>query len=409
MEDRRGNVPSGWAGQRVEPVGYCDLDGRPAFKMSIREHEGRWLLYTGHFWNRGWSVVDVTDPSNARVLAFIPGPDNTFTGQMELSGNVMITALEKILPGFGGDPDRPNDEGVLIWDISRPAAPVMIGHYRTGGTGTHRNFYAGGPYMHLAAGMPGYDGNIYVIVDISEPSKPTEVARWWVPGQHLAAGEKPAKPYISLHGPAYVVGRLAYLPYGSAGMIVLDITDIGRPRKTGELQFSPPFKERFGVHTVLPVPEKGLAFVNSEDVEYGRGGLNHASIVDIVDPSHPALTAICPYPVPPPGAPYRDFSEKGGWSGPHNTNHLQHNPDVQKQGDLFYLAYFNAGLRIFDVADPRLPRETGYFIPPDPAKRYGPQPEGRLALQTEDVLVDRRGYIYLTDKNQGLWIVRYMG
>ena len=29
--------------------------------------------------------------------------------------------------------------------------------------------------------------------------------------------------------------------------------------------------------------------------------------------------------------------------------------------------------------------------------------------QSEDVLVDRRGFIYLTDKNQGLWVLRYTG
>ena len=29
--------------------------------------------------------------------------------------------------------------------------------------------------------------------------------------------------------------------------------------------------------------------------------------------------------------------------------------------------------------------------------------------QTEDVLVDTRGYVYITDKNWGLWITRYTG
>jgi hypothetical protein len=88
---------------------------------------------------------------------------------------------------------------------------------------------------------------------------------------------------------------------------------------------------------------------------------------------------------------------------------LQHNPDVEKQSDLLYLTYFNAGLRIFDVSNPRLPQEVGYFIPPDPERRFGVLPEGRLVVQTEDVLVDRRGYIYITHKNQGLWILKYEG
>ena len=29
--------------------------------------------------------------------------------------------------------------------------------------------------------------------------------------------------------------------------------------------------------------------------------------------------------------------------------------------------------------------------------------------QTEDVLVDTRGFVYVTDKNWGLWILRYNG
>jgi hypothetical protein len=418
-----------WEANRIQPVGYCDMDGRPAFKMSIREHNGRWYLFTGHFWHSGWSIVDVTDPASPRPVRFLQGPENTWTLQMELSGNTMITSLEQIFPNFGGDRKKPFDEGVLIWDISDPERPERLGQFRTGGTGTHRNFYSGGRYMHLSAGMPGYHGNIYVIVDISDPAKPVEAGRWWVPGQYSGGDEKPrpapqahynasaardhslcfcdsAGEDISLHGPPYVVGNLAYLPYGGAGMVVLDISDVSKPVQVGHLPFSPPFHSKFGVHGVLPVPERNIAFANSEDTSYGIGPAHHASIIDISDPRKLFLLSVFPEPVPSSGAPYRDFSTWGGWCGPHNINHLQHNPDVEKQGDLFYIAHFNAGLRIYDVGDFRLPREVGYFLPPEPVRRYGPLPEGRLVLQTEDVLVDRRGFIYITDKNQGLWILR---
>jgi len=97
----------------IDPVGYSELDGRPAFTMAIREVHGRWYLYAGHFWDRGWSVVDVTDLTAPHVLNFIPGPANTARLQVNLAGDTMVTALEKILPGFGGDPDARCDEGVL--------------------------------------------------------------------------------------------------------------------------------------------------------------------------------------------------------------------------------------------------------------------------------------------------------
>jgi hypothetical protein len=38
----------------------------------------------------------------------------------------------------------------------------------------------------------------------------------------------------------------------------------------------------------------------------------------------------------------------------------------------------------------------------------GPLPRD-FVTQTEDVLVDTRGYIYVTDKQWGLWILRYTG
>ncbi|WP_431912235.1 LVIVD repeat-containing protein [Nonomuraea jabiensis] len=408
--------------RNIELVGYTDMDHRPAFKMAIRRVGSRWFLYTGHFWDSGWSVVDVTDPRRPEVVAFVPGPKDTWTLQVDVHGDIMVTALEQIFPNFGGDPAADFEEGIYIWDIKDPVRPRRLGHYRTGGTGTHRNLYPGGRYVHVAAGAPGFRGNIYTIVDIEDPARPREVSRWWVPGQRDGEESPPpaGRPHthgfccansadVSLHGPPYAVGGLVYLPYGAAGLIVLDISDVTAPVPVGGLNFSPPFHSRFGVHGVLPVPGRKIAFANSEDVSYGKGAAPHASIVDISDPAHPWLLSLFPTPEPPPGAPYPDFSSRGGWSGPHNINHHQHHPDVQRQGDLFYIAHFNAGLRVYDVSNPRLPREVGYFVPPDPTRRYGPMPEGRLVAQTEDVVVDRRGYIYISDKNQGVHILRYTG
>jgi hypothetical protein len=405
-------LPAGWQAEGIRPVGYCDLDGRPGFKVTITEVDGRWYLYLGHFWHSGWSIVDVTDPAAPELLAFVPGPDNTATLQVDLHSSLLVTALEKHIPGFGGDQDAPYDEGVLFWSLDDPARPRRLGHFRTGGSGTHRNGYVGGRYVHLAANMAGYAGNIYVVVDIADPVHPVEAGRWWVPGQHVAGGERPAKHGISLHGPPVPAGDLVYLPYGSAGCVVLDISDVAAPREVGTLSFSPPFRLQFGVHSVVLHPDRSLAYLNSEGVVEPRGsvpdffhGHDHVSVVDITDPAHLDMVALFPRPVPPPGAGYRDFLDRPGWSGPHNQSQLHHNPDVAPQDDLVYLTYFNAGLRIYDVREPRQPTEVAWFLPPDPTSRYGPLPTSELVVQTEDVLVDRRGFSYLTDKHQGVWIV----
>jgi hypothetical protein len=173
---------------------------------------------------------------------------------------------------------------------------------------------------------------------------------------------------------------------------------------------SPPFASSIGVHTVIPVPERKIAFINSEAIQEDcKEPLQNASIVDISDPAKPRLMALFPLPLPPADWPIKSFCERGGRFGPHNQNTLLHNPFVQPQGNLVYLTYFNAGLRIYDVSTATAPREVGYFLPPDPRRRYGTFPKGKLVAQSEDVLVDTRGFIYVTHKNQGLWILKYTG
>ena len=136
--------------------------------------------------------------------------------------------------------------------------------------------------------------------------------------------------------------------------------------------------------------------------------LNFAGLIDNRNPAQPRLMSLFPLPAPPKSAPYKNFCEKGGRFGPHNVNQEIHLPDVEKPGNLIYLTYFNAGLRVYDIKDPLLPFESGWFIPPPPSERAGPLPRD-LVTQTEDVLVDTRGYIYVTDKQWGLWILRYTG
>jgi hypothetical protein len=393
----------------VEVVGYSDLGGRPGFKLAMQEVGDRFYLYLGHLWHRGWSILDVTDPRTPRLVRFVEGPANTWTIQVQVAEGRMVTALEKIGPGWGGDPDGRFEAGVLIWDVRDPEAPKLLGRFDTGGSGTHRNYFDGGRYVHLASGAPGYVGNIYQVIDIAEPSIPKEVSRWWVPGQWREGGENGAPPGTSLHGGAYVDGDRAYLPFGGAGLVILDVADVTRPRPISRLSFSPPFPSHIGVHTAVPLVGRKLVVVNSEAIkENCDEPLGFAGLVDVSDERAPRLLSLFPLPAPPPDAPFRNFCERGGRFGPHNQHQPQHQRVLWHRDDLVFLTYFNAGLRIIDIADPRLPREAGWFVPPDPTVRRGVLPT-KLVAQAEDVLVDARGYIYLTDKNHGLYVVRYEG
>jgi hypothetical protein len=157
----------------------------------------------------------------------------------------------------------------------------------------------------------------------------------------------------------------------------------------------------------VPIPDTDLLAVNSEaNSERDGDSLNYMFLVDIADEEHPIVESITPLPTPEPGLPYKNYYEKGGRFSPHNQHHYQGLDCLWKPTDLLFVAYFAAGLRIFDISDPLVPEEVGYYVPEDPIERRGTQPQ-TLVTQFEDVLVDARGYIYCTDKNHGLHILEH--
>ncbi len=384
-------------------VGYHDLGGNPGFKMAVQEHGGHWYLYVGHLWRRGWSVLEVTDPAAPRLIRTLEGPEGTWTIQVQAADGRLVCALEKPGAGWGVPADAPFAEGISVFDIAEdPCDPRPLGRWRTGATGTHRNFYAGGRYVFAAASRPGYVGNLLVILDIADPTAPREVGMWAAPGQE--EGHRAPRAYM--HGPSDVRGERAYVSYGRYGAVVLDISDLTAPREIGHLDLGA-FGSVLGCHSAQPIEGRDLLVVNSEAIRDGDGdALNYVVAVDIAEETRPRPLSMFPLPRPSAGLPYRSYYDKGGRFGPHNQHHFQNNPAHGCLREHVLLTYFNAGLRLFDLSDPREPHEIGCFVPEDPRERRGPRP-ATLVTQFEDVLVDARGVIYCTDKNHGLFLLRY--
>ncbi|WP_213451277.1 LVIVD repeat-containing protein [Rhizomonospora bruguierae] len=410
----------------VTEVGYHDLDGRSGFKLAMQEVDNRFFLYVAALWEPGLSILDVTEPERPRLLRWIPGPSATWTIQVQVADGRMITGLEHIPTGWSaGDRSTPQN-GFVVWDVSTPDDPVELGRWDSGGTGTHRNFYAGGDLVHTAANMDGFEGHIYAAVDISDPGRPTLKGRWWWPGQHAAAGEsypdadrdrlRKGKPFpdvaatkqhnLSLHGGAYREGDRVYAPWMRAGLVILDVSDEANPTLVSNLSFYPPLGSSIALHTAMPLPDRGLVLVNSEALnENCNEPVNVAGIVDVSDETDPILISLFPQPRPPRGYPGRGFAAKGGRFGPHNQHQPQGQACLAPVENTVHLTYFNAGLQIYDISDPRDPFVTAYHIPDDPPSRRGPLPR-TLVTQVEDVLVDRRGFIYFSEKNTGITILR---
>lgn len=423
--------PSALEQHRVSLVSHDDLDGKPAFKMDVREVDGEWYLYLAHMWHPGWSVMNVTDPTNPETLRFIPGPENTVTIQVQVADGKMITSLENPRANWGAvdgpqnDPDAPFTEGAYIWDIeSDPTDPERLAHYKTGGQGTHRNFYNGGDYAYLCSKPSDYHGQMLTIIDISTPTDPTEVSKWWWPGQGPDDDEEPTETHYH-HGPAYVQGDRAYLSYGRVGMVVLDVADPTDPSYLYHIDFGD-FGSFLGIHSAIPVPDTDLVAVNNEAIQEGHPlepdgePYNGIYLVNVADEgesrfagdfeptNHQGARIATVLPVPEPGdtSQYDNYHDKPGRFGPHNQHHYRGESARLKTNEHLVTTYFNAGLRIFDISDPLQSKEVGHFVPTDPEERIGLQrPTTGLVSQLEDVAVDSRGYIYCTDPQQGLFIL----
>jgi len=420
-------IPGGWSASKMQAVGYAGLDGHVApFKMAIRKVAEHWYLYTAHSGRGGLSIIDVTDPAQPKLVKFLPGPAGTSSGQVTIHDNLLVWGMakpytaEQTSGNFAWqrsiEPEAPAtktyQEGASLYDISDPINPKFLSQWEGHAAGTHRNGYPGGKYAFMSSTAPGFSGNILIIVDVSDPAHPKEAGRWWYPGQK--DGETPPSNLVSsFHGPANVSPDGKTISTGYTPAIVnLDISDVAHPKLIGQVVMSPPFAEVGiqSVHSVLPLWDRGLLYANSESQRVEcKEGLQWAALFDNKNPAKPVLISMLPIPVPPADAPFKDFCDKGGRFGPHNTNQEIHLPDVERPGNLIYLTYFNAGLRVFDIRNPRLPTEVGWFVPPNPEKPMVSQAGQIKVNQTQDVLVDTRGFIYITDSAWGVWILRYTG
>ena len=285
--------------------------------------------------------------------------------------------------------------GVRTFDATDPAKPELLQEFSTGdkGNGTHMNFYDGGKYAYLDCGWDDQlrmehnarpFSNGLLVADMTDPANIKEVSRWWVPGQRLGeedeykkypfAGDQAA--WTSLHGAPVVPvrvedgGTIGYSGWGHFGMFIHDFSDITKPKVLGRV--SHPAEGIGGIpfHTVLPVtadasnPQlQNLVIAVPETVEPDcREAFHTPYIVNVADPRNPKIIGFFPRPIPHPDAPYADFCQARGRFGSHNVQSWL--APGRARPNVVALSYFNAGVRIYDISDPREPREVAYFVPP---------------------------------------------
>jgi hypothetical protein len=361
-------------------VGHHDLGGHGDGMQVLRSGDA---LFVGHFGTSGMgtSILDVSDPAAPKLVRQWPAPPNTHTHKVQVAEGLLLVNHE-VFPYGSDPPPGERSAGMAVYRLDDPFEPAPAGFWESTGRGVHRIVWTGGRHAYLSATPEGYDDRIWVIVDLDDPASPTQAGRWWWPGQRRGAGERPTWPAgqrIAAHH-ALLDGRLAYLGYDDANLVVLDVSDPRRPELVGNLRW-----DGGGTHTCLPLPRRRLVVATDEQLHSGPEAPERLiRVIDVADPARPRVLAVCP----PPEEAYR---EAGLRFGPHNLH--ENRPGTYASERLVFATYFNAGVRVYDLEEPTRPREVAHWVP-------HPAP-GQPAAQSNDLLVDADGLIYVTDRVGG--------
>jgi hypothetical protein len=271
------------------------------------------------------------------------------------------------------------------------------------------------------------------VFDLGNPDAPKHVRDFGLAGYEPSSAEPyPAPQVAGLHQP-FVVGDRMYLGYNSGEEGTLQIVDRelfmgGDSAPTAANLLAPQIARidlpsYWGVHTAKPIYDFTIAdYVDNSEAStrdlllvVSEAGTFRCQeprdvmlIFDITEEKHPLPISTFQVPEEP-----GDFCHRGGRFGPHSFADAYH-PAFDKK--LVVLAYFNAGVRVVDIRNPFEPKEVARFVPEvtenttesciviDGVERCD------RAIQTNNVNLDDRGYIYALDRaSTGLHILELTG
>ncbi|MFC2007968.1 LVIVD repeat-containing protein [Chloroflexota bacterium] len=361
---------------------------------------GRRILYLAHeSAPKDFSVLDVTDPARPKVILQMDLPhEEVRSNGLALVGDILVVPYQVARPGL-------TPAGMGIYDVSNPMQPKRIGFFDTSGPhsrGVHCLWFVDGRFAHLSTGAADFIPNepsndqFYMIVDLNDPARPTEAGRWWLPGTRQ--GENLYHPGLQrgvrLHN-ANVYPECpdrTYAGYINGGVVILDISDMSRPKMISHVYDQSPFRDSF-THTALPLFDRNLLIVAQEETQSNCSDLPMLVwVVDIQDENNPRVISSCPTP------PLEDYCRRPGRFGAHNIHENEPVPTAWFSDRYIVGSFFNGGVRVYDIADPAHPEEVAYYVPP--------APEGLPSIQINDIYVDEKGLVYALDRmGGGLYIL----
>ena len=296
--------------------------------MAIQQSpDGRRIMWLAHESLKNVTGVDVTDPTRPKVIVQTDLLHQEMrSNSLAVVGDIMYVAYQTARRGLPG-------AGMGVYDVGDPESPRRVGTLDLSGPdsrGVHCLWCVDGRYAHLKSDMPDVkprnpkDSQFYVIADVSDPTKPEVVGRWWVPGTMEGDSDPPPERHkefdagFDAHNINVYPQRLdrAYGAFKDGGVVILDISDMAHPKQVSRLDYHPPLVGY--THTVVPLFERGLLVVTEESVR--PGGADWPKLTWVMDMRvETNIVMLSSLPMPDTD----DFFNRPGRFGAHNVHENQ--------------------------------------------------------------------------------------
>ena len=294
-----------------------------------------------------WDISDPANPALSDSVAVDAGTVNDVKIRADGTLGVITHA---------GSTDGLN--GITLLDLADPRHPTIIRRF-TGSLGGVHNVWVDGSYVYAVG-----SGQL-VIIDISDPSQPQEVALFSAPHD------------------VYVRNGLAFLSHWDAGLVILDVGNgMAGGSPTSPVEVGRAQTEGGNTHNAWYWPDSGYVFVGEES---GRPGVMH--VVDVSDLTNPVEVATFAVPGDTP-----------------------HNFWLDETRGILYMAWYSQGIRALDVTGEllgALDRQGREIASIDYAAPAVGCFSGSAAMGTCTWAPQlHNGLIYLSDMNTGMWVLQ---
>ena len=323
----------------------------------------------------GMAVVDASQPKNPELVKLMPGTPGTRESQVEAhEGRKIVIVMPFRHPKTPyGDPPGPSQ--LQIYDVSADCKnPVRAGTYDFGNRTTHEHrisrdgmtVYATRSGTGVPAEGQPDPGPTLEAIDISDVANPKKLASWDLK-------DEPGMPVSGMHDldvndegtRAYTNTRWIIDGVRHQGLTILDTTEIQQRkpnpkiRRISSFNWGPP--ENFGgTHSAEYITIKGRQYVIALDETMGTNAAapwGWGRILDVTDEKYPLQIST----ITIEAAEERFADQTNPDKAYYGAHYL--GVDDRKNASLAFFSWYSSGLRAWDIRDPYLPKEIGYYIP----------------------------------------------